>query len=71
MLSSTIKLVGLVGLAAFILYLGYLFYEKNLLISIILLLLGGILSTVIIGYEISFKTKRHEAPWLFEEYKGE
>jgi len=69
MIISTIKLFGLAGLAAFLIYSGYLFYEKNNVISSFLLIIS--LAIYIVVSEIEFKRKRHEAPWLFEMYKGE
>jgi len=68
---ATIKLVGLAGMACFILYMAYLFYDKNILISIALLILGICLSIYITVSEIEFKRQRHKAPWLYERYKGE
>lgn len=66
-----IRLAGLFGLSGLICYLGYLFYDKDKLVSYSLLLIGIVLAILIIAYEISFKKRRHEAPWLFDNYKGE
>ncbi len=71
MIESTIKLVGLAGLSGLMLYLAYLFYEKNVMISVLLLFLGSGLSIYLFVSEIEFKRKRHEAPWNFDNYKGE
>jgi len=68
---TAIKLVGTFGLVGLIIYVGYLFYEKNQIISIILLVVGLILAIFLLYSEIKFKRQRHEAPWLFDKYKGE
>ena len=68
------RLIGLAtvfGLVAVIIYIGYLFYEKNQIISIILVVIGLIVAIYVIASETEFKRKRHEAPWLFDKYKGE
>jgi hypothetical protein len=70
-METLIRLAGLFGLPAVILYIGYLFYDKNELISISLIVIGVILTVYIIYSEIGFKRKRHEKPLLFKEYKGE
>lgn len=58
------------GLSAFIIGVGYLFWEKNTLLSSILILFGLISAGVIIQKEIEFKKKRHRAPWLYEGWRG-
>lgn len=68
---SEIKIAGLFGLCAFIIYVGYLFYDKDKTISYLLIISGLILAIIVIGYEIDFKKKRHQAPWQFDNYKGE
>lgn len=70
-MEGIIKLVGMFGLPAFFGYLAYLFYDKNTIVSYILLIISIIAMFIVIGYELSFKKKRHDAPWLFENYKGE
>ena len=54
-----------------LIYMGYLFYEKNILLSILLSIIGLILTCIVIGYELKFKEIRHRKPHDFEEYKGE
>jgi hypothetical protein len=71
MMESTIKLFGIFGLAAFILYSGYLFWDKDKFIAFLLILIGIGLAIYVICSEIGFKRRRHEAPWLFDQYKGE
>jgi flagellar motor component MotA len=68
------RLIGLAtvfGLVAVIIYVGLLFYEKNQAMSVILIVVGLIVAIYVIVSETEFKRRRHEAPWLFDEYKGE
>jgi flagellar motor component MotA len=68
------RLIGLAtvfGLVAVIIYVGYLFYEKNQAISVILIAVGLIVAIYVIVSETEFKRRRHKAPWLFDEYRGE
>ena len=69
-MDAIIKLVGLAGLAGLIICIGYLFYDKQPVISVILLAVGVVLAVYLFVMEVSFKKKRHDAPWLFEKYKG-
>jgi hypothetical protein len=71
MIDPNIKLVGQYGLTGLLLIIGYLFYDKNQAVSIIVLAIGIILTLSITSYEIAFKQKRHSAAWLFDNYKGE
>lgn len=57
--------VSLFGLCFSVLYIGYLFYDKNEAISVLLLLMGSALTIIVIVSEIQFKKRRHQAPWLF------
>ena len=68
---GAIKLTGLAALSGFFIYMGYLFYDKNLVASNILLICGIIMGLVIVFAELSFKNKRHQAPWQFNRYKGD
>lgn len=61
----TIRLVGLSGLASFMLYVAYLFYEKQPIISVSLVIVGVVLAIAITISEIYFKWKRHVAPWHY------
>jgi len=70
-ITATIRLAGLTGLAGLIIYVGYLFYDKNIILSAILLTVGVLLATAIIVSEIWFKKRRHDAPWQYDYYKGE
>lgn len=70
-ITAAIRLVGIFGLVGLIIYVAYLFYEKNQTISVILLISGLILAIYLIASEIEFKRKRHDAPWQYEKYKGE
>lgn len=70
-MENIIRLVGSYGLAGSIIWIGYLFWDKNVVVSIILLIIGICLAISIIVSEIYFKKRRHEAPWQFEEYKGD
>ena len=65
-MQATIVLAGLSGIVISLIICGYLFYEKNQVISIFLLLVGVILAIVFVVSEVLFKKKRHDAPWLFE-----
>ena len=69
-MEGVIRLVRLVALPAFIMYLGYLFYDKDPSISNILLFIGIVLAIYIIFNEIEFKRKRHEAPCYSIDIKG-
>jgi|WetSurMetagenome_2_1015567.scaffolds.fasta_scaffold204753_2 hypothetical protein len=66
-----LKLVGVFGIDGVMFYVSYLFYDKNQIISIILFLVALILAIYVVISEEEMKRKRHEAPWNFEEYKGE
>lgn len=46
-----VKHIGVYGLLAIIFYVGYLFYDKNGLISIVLLIIGTIFTFIVILYE--------------------
>lgn len=70
-ITAKITLMGLTGLAGLIIYVGYLFYDKNSVISAVLLTVGVLLAVSIIVSEIWFKKQRHEDPWRYERYKGE
>ena len=65
-MENIIKLTGQFGLTGLIIYIGYLFYDKNFLISILLLSIGIILSILIIWSEVTLKIKLRDAPWLFK-----
>ncbi len=43
----------------------------NQIIGVIVLGAGVLMVSAKLIAELSFKQKRHEAPWLFERYKGE
>jgi ABC-type iron transport system FetAB permease component len=66
-----VKLVGVFGIVGVMFYVSYLFYDKNQIISIILFLVAIILAIYVVISEEEMKRKRHDAPWNFEEYKGE
>jgi len=66
-----IKIAGIFGLIGLIGYFGYNLYEKNQILSIILLLIFIVLAGYVIISEINFKRIRHKGPWNFEKYKGE
>jgi len=68
---AIIRLAGAFGIIGVIIYVGYLFYEKNQIVSVILLVVGLALAIFVVIMETEFKRRRHEAPWLFDEYKGE
>lgn len=70
-MNSIIKLAGVFGVVAIMFYVGYLFYDKNQVVSIILVVIALILAVYVIVSEEEFKRKRHEAPWNYEGYKGE
>jgi uncharacterized membrane protein YfcA len=66
-----VKLVGVFGIVGVMFSVSYLFYDKNQIISIILFLVAIILAIYVVISEEEMKRKRHDAPWNFEEYKGE
>ena len=68
MIDAIIQLVGTYGLCGTLLLVGYLLYDKNSTLGVILILTGLILSIYVVVSEIEFKRKRHEAPWLFEKW---
>jgi len=68
---AEIKLAGRFRIPIFIMYIAYLFYDKQQILSIVLFVVGVGLSIYIIFNEIEFKKKRHDAPWLFGAYRGE
>ena len=70
-MEGIIKLIGLTGLAGFFIYIAYLFYDKNISISILLLVVGISLAIYLFYNEIEFKWKRHDEPWNFERYRGD
>jgi purine-cytosine permease-like protein len=70
-MDAIIKLVGVFGIVAIMFYFGYLFYDKNQAVSIILIVAALILAVYVIVSEEEFKRKRHNAPWNFDKYKGE
>jgi len=68
LIDAIIQLVGTYGLCGTLLLVGYLLYDKNSTLGVILILAGLILSIYVVVSEIEFKRKRHEAPWLFERW---
>lgn len=70
-MNAIIKLVGVFGIVAIMFYVGYLFYDKNQAVSIILVVVALILAVYVIVSEEEFKRKRHNEPWNFDKYKGE
>ena len=60
-----IRLVGVVGAIAVLLIIGYLIYDKNQALSILILIVGLILVTAFVIAEIYFKKQRHDAPWNY------
>lgn len=57
---SWINLVGKYGLAGFLPYVGYLFYEKNEMVSVLLVIFGIGLSVSLIVSDIMHKHKELE-----------
>lgn len=70
-MDTIIKTVGKYAIPCFFGYLGYLFYDKDTRLSGVLILIGIVLGVAVIWSEINFKQKRHDAPWLFDKYRGE
>jgi hypothetical protein len=60
-----IRLVGVVGAIGVLLVIGYLLYDKNEVLSILLLIAGVALVFIFVISEILFKAQRHDAPWLY------
>ncbi len=54
-MDGIMKLVGVYGLTAFLIYVGYLFYDKNPIISIALVIVGVIIAIYVIWSEIKLK----------------
>jgi len=66
-----LKMTGLVAFCITLVVIGYLMYEKDEVISMILIIVGMAMGIALVISEINFKTRRHEVPWQFEKYKGE
>jgi hypothetical protein len=62
---AEIKLVGQYAVIIALPYIGYLFYNSNILISVILIETGLCLAIAIVIDEISFKNRRNQAPWNY------
>jgi membrane protein YdbS with pleckstrin-like domain len=60
-MSIDIKLVGRYGLAGLLLIIGYLFYEKSIPISLILLVFGLALIIILIVSDIQYRHNK----WRF------
>ncbi len=65
-LNVSIKTAGIVGAIAVILIVGYLLYDKNPLLSALILFIGLALVVAFVISEIYFKKQRHDAPWLYQ-----
>jgi hypothetical protein len=60
-----VRLVGVVGALAILLIVGYLVYDKNQALSILILIVGLILVSAFVISEIYFKKQRQDAPWNY------
>jgi FtsH-binding integral membrane protein len=61
-----IRLVGIVSAIGVLLFVGYLLYDKNQILSILFLLVGLILIIAFVISEIYFKKQMYDAPWNYK-----
>ena len=65
-MSAIIQIIVELGIPLGFVYLGYLFYDKNIILSVISFIVGIILGIMIINNDIKNKKRYHDAPWLFK-----
>jgi uncharacterized paraquat-inducible protein A len=61
----SIRTVGAVSAIAVLLIVGYLLYDKNVVLSVLFLLIGLLFVVLFVLSEIYFKKQRHAAPWNY------
>jgi len=66
-----VRIAGGYAVGPILVYMGFMFWDKNVFVALGLVVFGAALAGKVVLSELEFKKKRHEAPWLFEVYKGD